>query len=127
MGVSITRKSGDLTGWPLRDQSDMFTALAELTAQGWTGAVELDQAGWKLRLSQSGKQTVNALVGQWIVSDGDLKALTQDQFNTGYESDPAVEFPTVDTPAPDPVPEETVFGSQTSPTVAARIVRPTVR
>lgn len=96
MSMVITRKTVAGTGWPLRNPADMFTAFAELAAQGWTGGVTCESIGWKLRLSADGKQTVNAVVGQWLVLDGDLKAVSAAAFDEAYSADDVVEFPTAE-------------------------------
>jgi len=125
MGIGLTRQSGG-TGWPLRDQVDMLAALAELSAQGWSGGIEFDAGQWKLRLSMDGKNSVNASLGQWLVQDGGLKALLCSDFDAqGYTPDTPVEFPQIDPePVVDAVIEEPApFGSLTSPDVSTRMVR----
>lgn len=124
MGMQITRKTVGGTGWPLRDQSDMLTALAELSDQGWTGGISFEAGEWKLRLSADGKNTVNATLGEWLVDDGGLKSLDCTEFDGGYESDTPVVFPQVTEPVADPVVVDSApFGSMTSPDVPARAVR----
>ncbi|GAA2436206.1 hypothetical protein [Mycolicibacterium llatzerense] len=123
MGMQITRKTVGGTGWPLRDQADMLAALAELSAQGWTGAISFEAGAWQLRLSGDGRNTVNATLGQWLVEDGDLKALPCSTFDDGYESDTPVEFPQVVEQPVEAVVEESVpFGSLKSPDVSSRMV-----
>jgi hypothetical protein len=126
MSMQITRKTVGGTGWPLRDQADMLTAVAELSDQGWSGTIDFSGGTWKLLLRRDGKNTVNAELGEWLVLDGDLKALPCSAFDDGYESDTPVEFPVVepDDPPADAVVEEPVpFGSLTSPDVSTRMVR----
>jgi hypothetical protein len=100
MAMTITRKTVTASGWPLRDHTDMFTALTELSSQGWEGAVSFEHGVWALRLSASGRQTINATTGQWLLLDGELKAVAAETFGESYESDEPVTFPK---PAPDPV------------------------
>lgn len=129
MAMTITRKTVAGTGWPLRNATDMFTALAELTAQGWTGAVELTIGGtWKLRLSGDSKPTVNATIGQWLIQDGELRAITGDVFAETYTSDEDVEFPTGGAGGDEPNTESAASEaldevSQDSPDTAVPIVR----
>lgn len=92
MAVTITRKAVERRGWPLTSPADMFTALEELEDHGWTGAVSRE-SDWALRLSCSGKQTVNAAIGQWLVLDVDLKAIAASDFDAEFDSDEPVEFP----------------------------------
>lgn len=104
--MSVTRRAVEgLRGWPLRGPEDMFTALAELEPEGWEGAVARERDAWRLRLSFSGKQTVNAVVGQWLVHDGELRIVPLEQFAEAYLSDP-VEFPPAPEPEPEPEPQE---------------------
>lgn len=124
MGMQITRKTVGGTGWPLRDQADMLSALAELSAQGWTGGIQFEGGEWKLRLSADGRNSVNAVLGEWLVLDGELKALPCSAFDDGYESDTPVEFPVVAPAVVEAMVEEPVpFGSLTSPDVSSRMVR----
>lgn len=126
MSMQITRKTVAGTGWPLRDQADMLTALAELSDQGWAGTIDLAGGAWKLVLRKDGKNTVNAELDQWLVLDGDLKALPCSVFDDGYEPEAPVEFPQVVSPEPvvDAIAEEPpAFGSLTSPDVSSRMVR----
>lgn len=125
MGMQITRKTVGGTGWPLRDQADMLAALAELSARGWTGAISFEGGSWQLRLSGDNRNTVNATLGQWLVEDGDLKALPCSTFDDGYESDTPVEFPQVqvaETPVEVVAEESVPFGSLKSPDVSSRMV-----
>lgn len=121
MGLPLTRESSG-TGWPLRDTADLMAALTELKAQGWAGGIETVGDTWKLVLRRDGKNTVNAELGQWLVLDGDLKALSLTDFQgNGYSSDPVVEFPSVDEPVTEEVVSEP-FGA-TSPDTAVPAVR----
>lgn len=127
VGVSVSRTATGL-GWPLRTVEDMFSALSELAALGWTGAVECDEvSGWKLRLSQSGQNTVNAELWQWLTLLGaELSVVGCEQFSVvGYETDGVVVFPDRPVVVDESAADEPVvpFGSQTSPDMSARIVR----
>lgn len=124
MSFPLTRESSG-TGWPLRDAADMMAALTDLKLQGWTGSIETAGDSWKLVLRCDGKNTVNAELGQWLVLDGDLKALALSDFEAmGYSSDPVITFPP--DVLPEPQPETSVeaepFGA-TSPDTAVQAVR----
>lgn len=117
----ITRREVPGTGWPLRTTEDLMSALTELSLQGWTGAIQFEGGEWKLRLSADGKNTVNTKLGEWLVLDGDLRAISCNDFDELYTSDP-VEFPMqMSAPAEEEVADETPFGSQTSPNISARM------
>ena len=119
--MEVTRKTVVGTGWPLRDASDLMSALTDLTDQGWTGGIQFEGGQWRLRLSADGKNTVNAVLGQWLILDGELRAVSCDDFDEAYTSDP-VTFPMA-MAAPEEVAEESEpFGSQTSPDVSSRMV-----
>lgn len=123
MGLPLTRESSG-TGWPLRDITDLMSALTELKAQGWSGGIETAGDTWKLVLRRDGKNTVNAELGEWLVLDGDLKALSLADFQShGYSSDPAVEFPTQDEPVVAEVPVDAEPFGATSPDTAVKAVR----
>jgi len=123
MGLTLTRESSG-TGWPLRDATDLMTALTELKAQGWSGGIETAGDTWKLVLRRDGKNTVNAELGQWLVLDGDLKAWSLAEFQShGYSSDPVVEFPVVDVPVVEEQPVDAEPFGQTSPDTAVPAVR----
>src|SRR6476660_1804335 len=123
MGLPLTRESSG-TGWPLRDTTDLMTALTELKAQGWAGGIETAGDAWKLVLRRDGRNTVNAELGQWLILDGDLKALSLDDFEShGYSSDPVVEFPVPEVPVVDDPPVESVTFGVTSPDTAVPAVR----
>ena len=123
MGIGLTRRSGG-TGWPLRDTPDLMSALTELTAQGWSGGIEFAGGNWKLILRMDGKNTVNAELGQWLVLDGELKALPCSDFDAqGYTPGAVVEFPQTEEPAPEVIEDPTPFGSMKSPDVSSRMVR----
>jgi hypothetical protein len=121
MPTPVTRLAvEDIASWPLRGPSDLFEALTELEADGWEGAVTREGGTWSLRLSASGKQTVNATVGQWIVDDGGLKVLSPQEFIARYAPAVEVDFPTVDE-VEEPEPEEII--PQTSPDTSVPISR----
>lgn len=118
--MTITRKQLTGNGWPLRAVDDMMTALTELSGQGWTGAVTFDNGQWQLRLSCDGKNTVNAVLGEWLVQDIDLRTMTITDFDTDYSSDP-VTFPTSEK-APEVEEEfEEEFGAVSTPDVSTRV------
>lgn len=121
--IPVTRKAvEDLPSWPLVEPADLFTALTELKDLGWDGAI--DSGVWSLRLSCSGKQTVNAELGQWLVLDGELRTVAPNAFPDSYESPEEIVFPepdVVEEPDPEPEPEP-----QTSPDTSVPLTR-TVR
>lgn len=97
-----------------------MSALTELSSQGWAGGIQFEGGEWKLRLSADGKNTVNAKLGEWLILDGDLRAISCDDFDELYTSDP-VEFPMQMSTTEAEVVDDTPFGSQTSPNVATRM------
>lgn len=120
--MEVTRKTVVGSGWPLRDASDLMSALTDLTNQGWAGGIQFEGGQWRLRLSADGKNTVNAVLGQWLVLDGELRAVSCDDFDEAYTSDP-VTFPMA-MEATEVMEEPSApFGSQTSPNVSSRMVR----
>jgi len=116
----ITRREVSGTGWPLRTNEDLMSALTELSSQGWTGAIQFESGEWKLRLSADGKNTVNTKLGEWLILDGDLRAISCGDFDELYTSD-HVEFPMQMSSAKEEVVDDVPFGSQTSPNVAMRM------
>lgn len=120
--ILVTRKAvEDLPSWPLVEPQDLFTALTELKRDhGWEGS--LDTASWKVCFSKSGKNSVNAELGQWLVLDGDLRVVRPPEFTVAYESPEDVVFPEPE-PEPEPAPEPE---PQTSPDTFVPITR-TVR
>lgn len=123
MGLPLTREwSG--TGWPLRDTSDLMAALTELKDQGWSGGIETAGDTWKLVLRRDGTNTVNAELGQWLVLDGDLRAMSPSDFQDhGYTSDPVVTFPALAEPVVEEVPVDAEPFGATSPDTAVKAVR----
>lgn len=125
MATAITRLAvEDIESWPLRNPADLFEALTELQEKGWDGAIEHELSTWRLRLSRSGKNTVNAAIGQWLVLDGELKTVSPADFDSQYASPEPVEFPAAevtDDPEPEAEPEQ-----ESSPDTAVPISR-TVR
>jgi hypothetical protein len=101
-----------------------MTALTELKDQGWSGGIETAGDTWKLVLRRDGKNTVNAELGQWLVLDGDLRAMSPADFQDhGYTSDPVVEFPALAEPVVEEVPVDAEPFGATSPDTAVKAVR----
>jgi len=97
--------------------ADANATNAEVNASTYTG-VTTSVAN---ELAADGKNTVNTKLGEWLVLDGDLRAISCNDFDELYTSDP-VEFPMqISTPAEEGVVDETPFGSQTSENLSTRM------
>jgi len=121
--IPVTRKAvEDLPSWPLIEPQDIFDALTELKRDhGWEGT--LDTTSWKICLSQSGKNSVNANLGQCLILDGELRVLDPAAAVDIYDFSEPVDFPTADQVE---VAEEVEPEPQTSPDTSVPITR-TVR
>lgn len=120
--ILVTRKAvEDLPAWPLLEPGDLFAAITELkSGHGWEGT--FDSATLTICLSKSGRNSVNAGLGQCLVLDGELRVVAPAPFLDLYETDTVIDFPE---PEPDPEPEPEPE-PQSSPDTAVPISR-TVR
>lgn len=86
--ISLQRKSMQVSGWHLTDQSQMLDALSILSAAGWRGAISFDAASmsWALELNADDPvRQIMARTGDWLVVDAGLRKLTTVQVLENYE------------------------------------------
>ena len=79
MSVSLERKATPLPAWHLTDSAAMVAALTELSATGWRGTVGYnpDSAVWQIDVvSADGTTEVGAIIGDWLILDGQLSSVS---------------------------------------------------
>ncbi|MCV7255355.1 hypothetical protein H7J86_24635 [Mycobacterium hackensackense] len=123
--IPVTRKAvEDLPSWPLIEPQDLLTAVTELKRDyGWDGTI--DSSKWSICLSCSGKNSVNAALGQWLVLDGELRVFNGAAGLDIYDPSQPVDFLQDDTPAQEPAaePEPEPQTSEDTSVPITRIVR----
>ncbi len=91
MSIMLARKPTPLPAWHLTDQAAMLTALDELSDLGWRGSVMRDPSAdtWRLELNaDTPTRQAIASVGEWLVLDGDLRAMSDADCTANYEAAP---------------------------------------
>lgn len=96
MPITVERKTNTSPGWFLSDESKMFEALQALT--DWDGDVARTDGVWQLTLRASGRQTLIAAAGVWLVNDDGLKVMDKAAFKDAYDADPFPPEAEPDTP-----------------------------
>jgi hypothetical protein len=86
MAITVERKTNTSPGWFLSDEAKMFEALRALT--DWDGDVARTDGVWQLTLRASGKQTLIAAAGVWLVDDDGLKIMDRAAFKDAYDASP---------------------------------------
>lgn len=84
MAIMLTRKPIPLPGWHLVDQAAMLEALGELSELGWRGAVSRSGDTWRIEVNKV-TPPVQAALGDWLVLDGTLTAMSDADCGDGYD------------------------------------------
>jgi hypothetical protein len=85
MSTTVARKTNAGQGWFLADEAAMLAALQALT--DWDGDVSRTDGAWQLTLRASGRQTLTAAAGVWLVEDDGLKVIDRATFKGTYDAD----------------------------------------
>jgi len=60
--------------------------LTVLSGQGWRGTLSPLESGWRLELNADDpERQVMAAVGDWLVVDGGLRKMSDEDFSTDYD------------------------------------------